>query len=286
MNSIDLIKKDNYLDAFIKKHNLTDEYVNSHINVFMRVYESRNKCINCKGLYCCSQASVGQRLDISYEQILLEEIEYCDYYLAKQKDVSLTNSYVYSDISDQLIGNDLDNIQLFDDEKGLFIELYDILDGKSNKGIYVCGEMGVGKTYLVSALANSLVKKHKKVAFVKVSSFINEMRRLVGNDTIMFDKYMNDLKNVDYLFLDDIGSESVSTFSRDDILFTILDYRMENNLTTIFTSNLNKQDLVKHYTFDKKDNSSILRAKRLVERIDVLSNDYTIIGQNKRRQTC
>lgn len=286
MNGIELIKKDSYLDSFIKKHNLSDDYVNSHINSFMRVYESRNKCFNCKGLYCCKQASIGERLDVAYDETLLEEVEYCDYYLAKQKGISLAKSYVYSDIPEQLIDIDLDNIELFEDEKGLFIELYDILEGKTNKGLYICGEMGVGKTYLITALANSLVKKQKKVGFVKVSSFINEMRRLVGSDTITFDKYMNLLKNVDYLFLDDIGSESVSTFSRDDILFTILDYRMENRLTTVFTSNLNKQDLVKHYTYDKKDNSSILRANRLVERIDVLSGDYTILGKNKRRQTC
>ena len=44
---------------------------------------------------------------------------------------------------------------------------------------------------------------------------------------------LDDLKEVDYLVLDDIGAESMSGFVRDDILFNILDYRMENKLITI-----------------------------------------------------
>ena len=86
-----------------------------------------------------------------------------------------------------------------------------------------------------------------------------------------------------YLFIDDIGSESVSAYSRDDLLFNILDYRMENKLCTVFTSNLSKDSLMKHYTFDKNDNSSVIRARRLLERIDILSDNFVLQGKNKRR---
>ena len=76
---------------------------------------------------------------------------------------------------------------------------------------------------------------------------------------------------------------AVSEFVRDDILFRILDYRLENKLTTIFTSNLNKSDLLKHYTYDRKDNSNLMNAKRLMERIDILADDYVLSGRNLRR---
>lgn len=284
MDELDLIKNDAYINDFIKRNNLTEEYVLNHLNVFKRVIESRNKCVSCKGLYMCNQNGVGERLDVKFDQILIEEIEYCDYMLQKNKENSLSKSFVFNDIPECYNNVCLENIKPYDDENGLFVQLYDILEKKNNNGLYICGDMGVGKTYLCIALANSLVKKGEKVAFVKISSFINEMRRLVANDSQKFDEYLNKLKDVDYLFLDDIGSESVSTFSRDDILFTLLDYRMENNKITIFTSNLSKQDIVKHYTYDKRDNSSLLRAKRLVERMDILGKDYIVSGINKRRE--
>lgn len=283
MNSIDIIKKDPYLDKFISDNKLTDSFVKNHINVFSRVLESRNKCVKCKGLYACNQCKVGERLDLRFDQTLLEEIEYCDYKKDDEKVSALANSLVYSDIPERFKGVTLDNLIPEEDEGKLFVTLYEIFEGKSNEGLYIVGSMGVGKTYLTIALANSLALKNEKVAFVKCSSFINEMRRLVVSDTSLFDSYMTDLQKVKYLILDDIGSESVSTFSRDDILFTLLDYRMENHLTTIFTSNLNKDDLIKHYTYDKKDNSSLLRAKRLVERIDILGKDFVLTGTNKRR---
>ena len=152
-----------------------------------------------------------------------------------------------------------------------------------NKGLFIYGDLGVGKTYMSIALANELVRRNKKVAFVKVATFINEMRRLVTNDPFTFNKYMNDLSRVEVLFLDDIGSESVSSFSRDDILFTILEYRNDNHLMTIFTSNLTKNDLLKHYTYSKNDKSSTMLASRLIERIDNLSDDFCLKGENKRR---
>ena len=54
-------------------------------------------------------------------------------------------------------------------------------------------------------------------------------------------------------------------------------------MITIFTSNLSKNELEKHFTYDKSDRSSLMNAKRLIERIDILSDDYVLTGKNKRR---
>ena len=109
------------------------------------------------------------------------------------------------------------------------------------------------------------------------------MRQLIASDNEEYEKVLDNIKKVKYLFLDDIGTEQVTSYSRDDLLFNILDYRMENRLCTIFTSNLSKESLLKHYTFDKYDNASTIKAKRLLERIDILSDNYVLQGANKRR---
>lgn len=283
MKNLDLIKNDSYLAEFIKQHKIPDYYIDEHYNSFLRVLNSREKCLNCDGLEYCSQLSKGQRLSLTYDGVLIEEIEYCDYALNRKNKDSLLKKYVYCDVPKNLADVDLSNIEFEKNQKELFVLLSSILLEKSNKGLYIIGDLGVGKTYLCTGLANSLVKKGKKVAFVKVANFFNEMRAAIGSDSDIINKTINNLKNVDYLFLDDIGSESVSEFVRDDILFRILDYRMDNKMITIFTSNLNKSDLLKHYQYDRKEKANLMNAKRLIERIDILADDYVLSGSNLRR---
>lgn len=280
---LEIIKNDPYTREFLLKNNLSDEFVSNHSAKILRVLASRSRCSGCKGLYNCAQKSKGERLVLTYDGVLIDEIEYCDYALCKLKKENLSKSYLYCDVPENLIEIGLNNVNYTDDQEQLYLKLAAILHKKTNKGLYIVGDLGVGKTYLCIALANSLVKNGEKVAFVKVSNFFNEMKSFISNRSEMIDINVNKLLKADYLFLDDIGSEAVSEFVRDDILFTVLDYRLENKLTTIFTSNLNKSDLLKHYTYDRKDNSNLMNAKRLMERIDILAEDYCLSGKNLRR---
>lgn len=281
---LELLMKNEYVNELVRRNNLSESFVEQHLGKILRVVKSRSKCDGCKGLYCCGQASPGERLDLSYDAgVLIDEVEYCDYAINKLKKENLSKSYLYCDVPENIIDVDLSNVNYTADQEQLYLRLAAILHKKNNKGLYVVGDLGVGKTYLCVALANSLVKNGEKVAFVKVSNFFNEMKSYISTRNEMIDININKLQKADYLFLDDIGSESVSEFVRDDILFRILDYRLENKLITVFTSNLNKDDLLKHYTYDRKDNSNLMNAKRLMERIDILAEDFTLSGKNMRR---
>lgn len=282
--SLEIIKENQYLKKFIDDNNLTDDYLLNHYGIFLRVLKSRDKCQNCKGLYMCNQQSVGGRLDVKYDGVLIDEVEYCDYALTELKKDNLYKKYVYCDVADNYLDISLENINFTANQKQLYLLLAAILHKKTDQGLYIYGDLGVGKTYLCIALANSLVKNNEKVAFVKISSFFNEIRSLINIDSSQIDILINKLMKSTYLFFDDIGSEAVSEFVRDDILFRILDYRMENKLITIFTSNLSKDDLLKHYQFDRKEKSNLMNAKRLLERIDILAKDYVLVGENLRRR--
>ena len=278
-----MIKGEPRLEAFIRENGLSDAFVLKHMAAFSAVYDSLNRCSVCRGLFMCTQKRTGMRDALAYDGVLIREVEYCPYQLKENTERDFLKRYRYSDIPEKLSFLTLDDVELEDvSMQGLYVQLCDILEGKSDKGLYISGDLGVGKTYMCIGLANSLIEKGEDVAFVKVSSFINEMRRLVVNDPEAFDAYIRQMKEVKYLILDDIGSESVSSFSRDDVLFNILDTRMENGRTTLFTSNLSKADLEKHYTYEKGDKRESMRARRLLERIRILSNDYVLTGRNKR----
>ena len=284
MKDLELLKKDEYLNELISGKKLPDFYLENNYNTFLRVYRSRKLCEGCKGLEECEQPSKGERLALDYDGVLLEEIEYCDFALDKKGKENLISRYVYCDIAGNLVDLDMNNVSYTEDQKQLYLHMAALLHEKRQKGLYISGDLGVGKTYLCTALANSLVKKGKKVAFVKVSNFFNEMRSAIGTNPELIARNINILKKADYLFLDDIGAESVSEFIRDDILFRILDHRLENSLITVFTSNLNKSDLLKHYQYDRKEKANLMNAKRLLERIDILADDYVLTGDNLRRK--
>ena len=278
------LEKNTYIASFLRNNKIDYAYMKNHLSAFLDCETSLKLCENCKGLFNCRQSKVGEMLTLKYDGEVYNEVTYCPYYLAKLKKDKHLKSFVRSDIPEEYYGLNLKNIDILDDNiRKLSIKCISILNKTNKKGLYIYGDLGVGKTYMCIALANSLVLNGDKVAFLKTNFFVNEMRKLIASNSEEYENIINDIKKVDYLFLDDIGSESVSAYSRDDLLFNILDYRMEHKLTTIFTSNLSKDSLLKHYTYDKNDNSSLIRAKRLHERIDILSEDFVLEGTNKRR---
>ena len=272
-----------YTKEFINKYQISDEYIKNHLSCFIDCVESLNVCKNCKGLSSCKQAKKGEMITLNYDEAPYNDVTYCKLYLKQRAEDKCISNFVYSDIPSEYKDLNLSNIEILDDNiKELLMRAIGILDGKRKKGLYIYGDLGVGKTYMCIALANSLANNGNKVAFIKSNFFINRMRQLISTDTSLYEKIIKDIKECQYLIIDDIGSETVSAYSRDDLLFNILDYRMEHKLVTIFTSNLSKSSLLQHYTYDK-DNCSSMRAKRLLERVDILSEDFVLDGQNKRR---
>lgn len=272
-----------YIKDYIGKYNLSDDYLKEHLSSFIDCVESLNICKDCKGLNTCKQAKKGEILTLKFDNAPYNDVTYCKLYLEHLKEEKRISYFVYSDIPSEYASLNLSNIEIIDENiKKLLIAMIGIAENKRDKGLYIYGDLGVGKTYMCIALANTLASKGKKVAFLKSNFFINRMRQLISTDTSLYEDIIRRVKESQYLIIDDIGSETVSAYSRDDLLFNILDYRMEHKLITIFTSNLSKSSLLQHYTFDK-DNSNIMRSKRLLERVDILSDDFVLNGENKRR---
>ena len=90
------------------------------------------------------------------------------------------------------------------------------------------------------------------------------------------------LQRVDILLFDDIGAENVTVWGRDEILGTILQYRMNNKLTTFFTSNLNISELENHLAVTK-NSEDVVKARRIIERIKKLTDDLELVSMDRRK---
>lgn len=193
-------------------------------------------------------------------------------------------------MSDKMISRaSLKDFSVEDDDQALalvgvlnFIRNYDVKSPTYQKGLYLQGPFGVGKTHLMAAMANTFAQKGIPVTLVHFPSFINELKASFDKPGLSLTDQLANIKKVPILVLDDIGAESLSAWSRDDIFAVILEYRMQNELPTFFTSNFSMDALEKDFLPFSKDGKEPLKADRLMQRIRFLASETPMHGSNKR----
>lgn len=99
-----------------------------------------------------------------------------------------------------------------------------------------CGQNGSGKTLLGSIIANTLLtKKERSVMYVVWTDFIGKVKRdMMGEKTNEVSDRMDEIKNVEVLFLDEVLKKHNDTDLR--YLMEIINYRYTNDKKTIITS--------------------------------------------------
>lgn len=153
--------------------------------------------------------------------------------------------------------------------------------GKKMKGLYLHGNFGVGKSYLLGAIANELAKKKISSLLVYVPEFLREMKQSLGDHTL--NEKLDTVKQSAILMLDDIGAEVMSSWTRDEILGSILQFRMHENLPVFFTSNFSFSELQHHLTYSQRGEEEKMKAARIMERIKYLAAPIKVDGPNRRQ---
>lgn len=161
-----------------------------------------------------------------------------------------------------------------------FINSYKPNSTEYQKGLYLAGPFGVGKTYMMGALANELSENGVETTLVNVPTYSAEIKQAIATNTV--EAKLVSIKNTPILVLDDIGAEMNSAWFRDEVLMVILQHRMLQELPTFFTSNFTIDQLEAHFAHSNKGDQELLKAKRLVERIRFLAKEYFVDGQNHR----
>ncbi|WP_278391765.1 AFG1/ZapE family ATPase, partial [Leuconostoc lactis] len=86
------------------------------------------------------------------------------------------------------------------------------------QGLYLYGDFGVGKTYLMGALANALAANNIDVMLMHFPSFAVDLKNTIGKDNAARERLLNQAKTATVLIIDDLGAENLSMWIRDDIL--------------------------------------------------------------------
>lgn len=103
-----------------------------------------------------------------------------------------------------------------------------------NLGMLFFGGVGTGKSFMACAIANALISNAISAKVYSVGKAVGELRE---------DRYnLDDILNCELLVLDDLGSESDTPYGLE-LLYTIIDARLEQGRPVIVTTNLSPRDL-------------------------------------------
>jgi len=267
--------------------NVDDKIKCRYTSELLEVAKELPICRNCKGLAFCPYDIKGVRKCAIVENSIIRFVyKNCPYKEKSDNDKAYLNKiHIYkmpkeiSEASFKKIykddSNRLDTIKYIK-------EFYDNYNkGKKMKGLYLYGNFGCGKTYLISALFNELAKKGNESTIVYFPELLRSLKASFGNKEDNYENRFDEVKESPLLLLDDIGAEKLSDWARDEVLGVILQYRMEEHLPTFLTSNLSIKELEEHLQITKNATDKI-KARRLIERIKYLTNEIQMISVNRR----
>lgn len=132
-------------------------------------------------------------------------------------------------------------------------EALDYIENGYNRWFYLGGQSGAGKSHLCTAIAIKLLKQGYDTRYMLWRDEAAKLKSLV-NDTEEYEKMINEIKNADVLYIDDLfktgkannGKAQKPTPADINLAFEILNYRYNKNLPyTIISSECTLSDLIK-----------------------------------------
>lgn len=274
------------IKQFLEQHpDITEEQIDRRLNKLYEYTTQSIRCDNCRNYESCQNiiqgyyptlSYVNQDIHVSYEKCPNHDI----YDQQKKQDDLIQSIYVPKEILHAKMRN------LYPDpRRAEAVRLADqfIHEAKTQlpeKGLFLSGQFGVGKTYLLGAIANELRENHISSMLIYMPEFVREMYEAIQTNTVQ--EKIDLFKQADVLMLDDIGAETMSAWFRDEVLGSILQYRMMERLPVFFTSNYTMEQLEKILASSTKGGIEEVKAGRIMERIKQLSHEVIINAKNYR----
>ncbi len=242
-------------------------------------------CKNCKNLLECRNSITGYAyLPSVTENHLNFEYQACKYQKQLQKTKSYQKNMELFEIGEELKNASMKEIDTKDSSRYPTIKWIQnfIKNYKKNphqKGLYLHGNFGAGKSYLIVAMFSELARQNIKSAIIFWPEFLKDLKASFGHD---FKEKYEIVKTAPLLLIDDIGAEATTEWGRDEIFCPLIQYRMDEKLPTFFTSNLDLKLLEEHFSLSKHGINE-LKAKRIISRIIQLTDQIEMISTNRRK---
>lgn len=184
--------------------------------------------------------------NFEFEFLLEEEIK-------KKKVINIEEGVPYNNPSQANLNTNytFDNFVVGPSNKFAFTASIAVAEnpGKSYNPLFIYGNSGLGKTHLMQAIGNYIIKEsNKKVLYVTSNNFINDFMDIIKKnkkdnfDSIDF--FKNKYRNIDVLIIDDIQFLSDTPKGQQEFFHTFNDLYQEGK-QIIISSDSSPDDLKK-----------------------------------------
>lgn len=275
------------ISLFLKNHpEITDEEIDKRLNKLYEFTTQSVQCADCASFNSCKNILQGYSPILRFENdeihVAYEKCENRIKYESMQQEQKLIQSLY---MPKEIMNASMDNLHKTDNrrlEAILATEAFIDTATRSlpKKGFFFSGPFGVGKTYLLGAIANRLQDLNISSTLIYMPEFVREIREAIKDQSV--EEKVDVFKHADVLMLDDIGAETQSAWFRDDILGSILQYRMMEQLPVFFTSNYTMKQLEERLAETTKGGIEKVKAGRIMERVKQVSTEVSMSGDNYR----
>ena len=275
------IVKDPDVAAFIQKESLSQEELNRSISKFNQYITERDKFIRGDTDYIARGYKPILVMNHGYADVSYEETTEL---IAAEKEAAIKKRLNLINLPSSL--KNISFLDVYRDDVARLTVLNKMIkfvnDYPNNlKGLYLYGDFGIGKSFMVAALAHDLSEKRGvSSTLLHYPSFVIDVKNAIGDGNVK--SLVDEIKQAEVLIFDDIGAEQSTPWVRDEVLQVILQYRMQEDLPTFFTSNFSFEDLEKHFAKGKNGNDETWEARRVMERIRYLAEETRLEGENRR----
>jgi DNA replication protein DnaC len=147
------------------------------------------------------------------------------------------------------------------------------------------GNYGVGKTHLAAAIANAALRNYTRVLFSIVPDLLDHLRSTFGpSSEVEYDSRFEMIREVPLLILDDLGTENTTPWAREK-LFQIMNYRYNDALPTVITSNRKPEDIDARI-FSRMSDRALCEEHIMIDAADYrrmsIQQRYPINGMRRR----
>ncbi|OEH91873.1 primosomal protein DnaI [Bacillus solimangrovi] len=284
------VMEDRDVQSFITEHEqqLNRDMIERSLGKLYEFTEQKKNCNDCPNASECVNMLKGHWPKLFLNGALIDiRYETCEKQRNEEQQRRHKNLLKSMYMSKEVLQSSIAEFNIDEDDNRAealtaadrFVQTYQ--KGHFQKGLYLYGKFGVGKTYLLGAIANELADRGVGTLIVYTPEFLRELKSSLQDGSL--NEKIETVKTAEILMLDDIGAEAVSSWVRDEILGTILQYRMMEGLPTFFTSNYNYDDLEHHLSYTQRGEEEKLKAARIMERIQYLTRPIAITGKNYRK---
>lgn len=268
--------------GWLQHNHQNRQFLESCSGALSRWVQALDACAGCKGLNQCRQPLKGRVLNLYMSDGFLEE-EYVPCRLQKRVADRRAHgaNFRLRHGKDVDLEIDLDSLDVSGEDREYLLAFTKVVrsyDG--GRGVFLFGQPGTGKTYLLTGMANKYARKGHRTSFVNVPLLCQDLRQSL-EDADYRDDVMNALKYSEVLFLDDLGSEHITRWTRDEVLFPVLDFRMNTGRKTYFSSNYTLDELLDQYA----QPGDRVAALRLLERVKTLGESVNLKGVSRRAKS-